>query len=60
MSDVTANLWTGPTAAAETTRPAPAPRRTQPLLMGDILTARNEVPELLLRWRAEERARDAD
>lgn len=39
---------------------APAPRRNvtlHPPLMGDIVSARAEIPELLIRWR---RARGED
>ncbi|MEL6607924.1 MAG: hypothetical protein AAFO93_03340 [Pseudomonadota bacterium] len=43
------------------TSPAPParPRVCKPLLMGDILTARNGVPTFVTDWLEAERARDA-
>ncbi|MDF0603483.1 hypothetical protein P1J78_22385 [Psychromarinibacter sp. C21-152] len=51
LSDLFAPLPRAGTTAA----PRP-PRRTAPLLMGDILAARGGEPEFLIQWRA---ARDA-
>ncbi len=39
--------------AEDTTPPKRPPRRTEPLLMGDILTARLDHPEFLRRWQDE-------
>ncbi|MBV0913283.1 hypothetical protein [Anianabacter salinae] len=40
-------------------RPKRTPRKTQPLLMGDILTARLDHPDFLRRW-AEDAGPKAD
>lgn len=45
---------------AKTTAPDPPPRRSGPLLMGDILAARGGEPEFLRLWRRDQKAdRDA-
>ena len=54
MIAVLADFW--PVSA---TAPAPKPR-TQPLLMGDILTARGGEPEFLIRWREDRSAIEKD
>lgn len=36
---------------ADAGTPAPRPRRTQPLLMGDILHSHAGTPVMLLHWR---------
>ena len=51
-----ANVWTLWSPPA-TTAPKPQ-RRHAPVLMGDILTSRGDVPDLLLRWR-EDRDKDS-
>ena len=52
-----ADFWLRPDAPDTTTAPNP-PRRTEPLLMGDILTARCGEPDFLIRWRQERDAAD--
>jgi len=54
-----ADLWTWPDKARETT--APDPRKPMaPVFIGDILTARSETPELLIRWREDKSNADKD
>ncbi len=43
------------------TAPAPRPkRRTSPVLIGDILTARGDRPEFLTRWKDDQQALNDD
>jgi hypothetical protein len=51
-----ADFWPWPGAVST---PAPRPR-TQPLLLGDILTARGGEPDFLIRWREDSDALGRD
>jgi len=50
-------MWFDPTDTA----PAPRPgRRTSPVLIGDILMARGDQPEFLIRWKEDQQASSDD
>ena len=54
-----ADLWTWPDKARKIT--APNPRKPMaPVFIGDILMARSETPELLIRWRKDKSIADKD
>lgn len=55
MTTVTFTDWLATVLAPpqERARPKRPARRTEPLLMGDILTTRLDRPELLIRWDRE-------
>lgn len=54
-----ADLWAWPDKASETT--APDSRKPKaPVFIGDILTARSETPEFLIRWREAKSIADRD
>jgi hypothetical protein len=52
-----ADFWVRADAPDSATAPKP-PRRSEPLLMGDILTARGGEPDFLIRWRRDRAATD--
>lgn len=52
-------FWPLPRTTRTATAPAPKPC-AQPLLLGDILTARGGEPEFLIRWREDCDALDQD
>lgn len=58
MTEAFANFWNLFDTSATTT--PPHKRRPGPVLIGDILTARGQQPELLIRWRADQDAADRD
>ncbi len=49
-------LW----EAEDTAEPAARPKVRPPLLMGDVVSARGGVPELLIQWRRAEGQDDPD
>jgi hypothetical protein len=53
-----ANVWTW--VCHTDTAPAPRPkRRGGPVLIGDIMMARGDQPELLIRWTEDKRRLDS-